>query len=338
MPSWPTRWPRPRRCRRSTPSSRTEDAIVIEQARGTGAEVAPAPRPAAPARRPRRAGTTALGFLWPALLVLLAVRVVPLAEAAWLALTEWDGYGTPELVGLENFRSALGDAAFRQSLANNGLIVASMPVWVLGPLALAIALQRRVPGWRLLRLAYLFPALLSPVIVGTYYSVLLRFDGPVNDLLRAAGLGGLARDWLGEPSTAMPVTIAVIIWASFGVGVLLYMAALGGVDQSLYDAARVDGASTLRLHWHVTLPQVLPVIEFYTVVVLVSSFTVLFPYVYTLTGGGPGRATSVLDFYVYSVAFQGSRFGYASAIGVLLLALLLCLVGVTFRLFARKLR
>lgn len=306
--------------------------------RGSAAE-ATSVRPAAPARSPRRrGGATALAFLGPALLVLLAVRVVPLAEAVWLAFNEWDGYGTPQLVGLENFRTALSDAAFRQSLVNNGLILASMPVWVLGPLVLAVALQSRVRGWRLLRLAYLFPTLLSPVIVGTYYSVLLRFDGPVNDLLRGLGLGSLQRDWLGDPSTAMVVVIAIIIWASFGVGVLLYMAALGNVDLSLYDAARVDGASGVRMHWHVTLPQVLPVVEFYTVIVLVSSFTVLFPYVYTLTGGGPGRSTSVLDHYVYSAAFEGSRFGYASAIGVILLAVLLCLVGITFRLFARKLR
>lgn len=315
-----------------------EDAIVIEQARGPTAAAAPSPAPPTPSRRSRGGGLTALAFLGPALAVLLAVRVVPLAEAAWLALTEWDGYAAPELVGLDNFSTALRDDAFWQSLVNNGLIVAGMPVWVLGPLVLAVALQRRVPGWRLLRLAYLFPALLSPVIVGTYYSVLLRFDGPVNDLLRAVGLSGLAQDWLGEPSTAMAVVVAIVIWASFGVGVLLYMAALGAVDASLYDAARVDGASTVRLHWHVTLPQILPVVEFYTVIVLVSSFTVLFPYIYTLTGGGPGRTTSVLDFYVYSVAFQGGRFGYASAIGVLLLAVLLCLVGIVSRLFARKLR
>ena len=283
-----------------------------------------------------RRGLTVTAFLLPAVLVLVGIRIVPLAEAVWLAFTNWDGYATPEFVGLENFRLIAGDDVFWQALRNNGLILLSLPVWILGPLVLAIALQSRVPGWRVLRVAYFLPAVLSPVIVGTYFSVVLRLEGPFNDLLTAVGLGALARGWLSEPSSAMPVTIVIIIWAGFGVGVLLYLAALGNVDTSLYDAARVDGASTLRLHWHVTVPQVLSVIEFYTVVVLVSVFTVLFPYVYTLTQGGPGYSTTVLDYYVYAAAFVNGRFGYASALGVVLLVLLLVLVGVIMRMFSGK--
>lgn len=303
---------------------------------------APETRPAARVAGRRRGGRrdlwTALAFIAPAALILLGVRVIPLGEAAWLSLMRWDGFADPVFVGLDNFRALATDGVFWQSLRNTLAIVAAIPIWVLGPLVLALGLQTRPPGWRVLRIAYVVPAILSPVIVGTYYSVLLRFNGPVNDLLRAVGLEGIVRGWLADPDSALISVIAIILWAGFGVGVLLYMAALGNVDQTLYDAARVDGASTWRMHWHVSFPQVLPVIEFYAVVVLVSCFTSIFPYIFTLTRGGPGYRTNVLDLYVYNAAFESGRFGYASAIGVVLLVVLLASVVVVTALFRRRSR
>lgn len=299
------------------------------------------PVPASPRRVPpphlwRRSSVRALGFLVPAVAVLLAIRVIPLGEAVWLSFMSWDGFSDPTFVGLDNFAAILRDPGFWAAMRNNGILLLCLPLWILGPLGLAVLLQDRVPGWRILRLAYFLPAVLSPVVVGIYFSVLLRFDGPLNGLLRSLGLDTLVRGWLTDNATALPVTIAIIIWAGFGVGVLLYMAALGNVDPVLYDAAHVDGATTWQRHWHVTLPQVLPVIEFYTVVVMVSVFTVLFPYIYTLTRGGPGYRTMVLDYYVYTAAFTDGRFGYASAVGTVLLLMLMVMVSLTMYAFRRK--
>jgi len=239
-------------------------------------------------------------------------------------------------VGLANYRSLWQDDVFRSALLHNGIILLALPVWVLGPLLLAVLLHQRVPGWRFFRLAFFLPAVLSPVIIGAFFELMLRFDGPVNAALRAVGLGSLSRQWLADPDTALPAMIAIILWATFGTGVLIYLAGLATVDQQLYDAVHLDGANWWQSLRAVTIPQLRPVLEFYTVVSLIASFAALFPYVYTLTRGGPGYATYVVEYDVYQQAFGESAFGYGSAVGVVLFVLVLILVLVATRAFRRS--
>lgn len=275
-------------------------------------------------------------FLLPVVALLVAFRVIPMAQAVVLSLQSWDGFSDPQYVGFANYGALLQDPTFKQALLNNGLILLSIPIWILLPLAVAIALHHKVPGWRLFRLAFFLPAVLSPVVIGSYYEILLRFDGPANELLRGIGLGGLAHEWLTDSSTALPVVIAILIWASFGIGVLIFLSALATVNHELYDAARLDGASWTQTQRFVTVPAILPTIEFYAVVIVISMFTVLFPYIYTLTGGGPGYATYVLELEIYQQAFQSGNFGYASAMGVVLFGVVGVLVLVQLRVFRRR--
>lgn len=274
-----------------------------------------------------------MAFLAPAIVVLVVLRVLPMIQAVRLSLTHWDGFSDPTYVGLANYKALLHDPTFRKALVNNLLILLSVPVWILVPLAIAIVLFQRVPGWRLFRAVFFIPAVLSPVIIGSYYEIALRMDGPLNEGLRAVGLGSLRHAWLADSSTALVTVAGILIWASFGIGVLIFLAALANVDPELYDAAKIDGANGFQQHRHVTVPGILPVIGFYSVIVVISLFTVLFPYIFTLTGGGPGYSTYVIEFDVYQEAFQSGSFGYASAMGVVLFLVVLVLSLVQLRVF-----
>lgn len=284
----------------------------------------------------RRTPVVAVLFLGPAVLLLSVFRVWPMVEAFRLSLTEWRGFAPPEFVGFANYAALVRDPAFINALVNNGLILLAFPVWIFAPFVIASLLHGRIWGWRVFRMAFFLPAVLSPVIIGIFFEAMLRFDGPVNIVLRAVGLGWLAKEWLVNSSTAFPVLVAVIIWSSFGIGVLLFLAALGNVNPELYDAANVDGVSWLQMQRHVVFPEIRSVVEFWSVIVLISSFTALLPLVFTLTGGGPGRATEVVDFYIYQQAFESGSLGYASAVGVVLFLVVLLLVIVQLWLFRRK--
>lgn len=278
---------------------------------------------------------SALAFLLPALALLLVFRVVPIVQAVYLSMTTWDGVGDPKWVGLANFIAISHDPTFWTALVHNGIILLSMPIWVLLPLLVAALIHSGVPGARFFRLAIFLPAVLSPVVIGSFFNVMLKYDGPINEILRRIGLGGLAREWLFTSATALPVVIAIFIWATMGIGVLIYLAALAQVNPEYYDAARVDGASWLQVQRHITVPETRRVIEFWAVIVLISSFTAVFPFIYTLTRGGPGYSTYVLDYYVYDSAFFGQSLGYASAIGVILLAIVTVLASLQVVLMRR---
>jgi ABC-type sugar transport system permease subunit len=275
-------------------------------------------------------------FIGPALVLLAVFRLWPMGEAFYLSFTHWDGFSPPTWIGWQNFDYLRSDPVFRSALTNNLLMLLAVPVWIVFPFLVASAVHSRPWGWRVFRLAFFMPALLSPVIIGVFFSIMLRGDGPVNDALGNVGLGSLERPWLVDTNTALIVLVAIIIWASFGIGVLIFLAALGSVNAEVLEAARVDGASWFRIQRHVVFWELLPIVEFWTVIVLISTFTAVFPFVYTLTNGGPGYDTYILDFDVYQEAFGNSSLGYASAIGVVLFLIVLVLVTIQLRLSRRS--
>jgi ABC-type sugar transport system permease subunit len=273
-------------------------------------------------------------LLAPALVVLVGLRLLPIVDAFRLSFTRWDGLASPEPVGFDNFKALVDDELFKSSLLHNLEILLAVPIWILLPYAIAWGLHSGMPGWRFFRFAFFVPVVLSPAVIGVYYGIVLRPDGPFNEILRAVRLGVLARAWLNDPSIAMPVVITIIIWSSFGVGVLIFLSALANLDQEQIDAARVDGANRWQIQRHVIFWQLLPVIEFWAVLTMIASFTVLFPLIFALTGGGPGTSTYTVDYNIYAEAFINGNLGYASAMGVALLLI----VGIVGALQLRILR
>ena len=284
-------------------------------------------------------GSTAaasLLFLLPALIILAVFRLLPIGEAFYLSFTRWNGGADPEWIGFGNFVQLASDPVFWAALRNNLLVLLSLPIWVGAPLIIAVIIHSGVPGARFFRFMVFLPAVLSPVVIGAYFNVLLKYNGALNTMLRDIGLGILAHQWLNDPNTVLPVMVSILIWATLGVGTIIYLAALAQVNPELYDAALIDGATWLQQQWNVTLPETRRTIEFWAVFVMISTFTTVFPFVYTLTRGGPGYSTYLLDYYVYDAAFFGGSFGYASAIGIVLLIIVSVVSGGAIWLMRRE--
>lgn len=277
-------------------------------------------------------------LLLPALAILAWLMIYPAGDAVHLAFTNWDGFSSPQSVGLENFSNLLHDKHFKEALFHNLAIIAAMPIWIGLPYGIAWGIHRQIWGWKFFRFAFFLPVVLSPVVIGVYYGIVLKPDGPLNSALESVGLGFIAQEWLNDPPIALPVVIAIIIWSTFGIGVLIFLSGLASLDGELIDAAKVDGASPWQIQRHVIFWQLLPVIEFWAVLIVIASFTAFFPLIYTLTHGGPGYSTYTADFDLYQEAFTNGRLGYASAIGVALALIIAAVGGLTLAVLRARRR
>ncbi len=222
-------------------------------------------------------------------------------------------------VGLGNYELLFRDDVFLQAVRNNLKLLLTVPVTVGLALLLAVFLFERILGWRLYRTTLFLPYLLPITAVGLVFSYIFQLSGVLNDFLHAVGLGVLAQDWLGSTTLALPTVMFVIIWKEVGFGVVLFLARLMSVEEELFDAARVDGANWWQLQRHVTIPQLATVIEFFTVISVITVLSWVFGYVFVMTSGGPGNATMVTELYVYLMGFRYNQMNLAAAVSVLLL-------------------
>jgi ABC-type sugar transport system permease subunit len=257
-------------------------------------------------------------FLAPALAVLLVIFGYPVYSLVVLSLQR-QSQGKQIFAGLSNYKLIFMDNVFIQAIQHNGTLLICVPIMVVAALLLAIILFERIRGWQFYRTTLFLPYLLPITVVGLVFSYMFQFSGVLNGILNAIGLKFLALDWLGSTRLALPTLMFVIIWKEMGFGVILFLARLMSVDEELYDAAKIDGANWLQLHLNITIPQVSTVIEFFTVISIVTMLSWVFNYVYVMTSGGPGNATIVTELYIYLMAFQYRNMNLAAAVSVLLL-------------------
>ncbi len=257
-------------------------------------------------------------YLAPALVMLLAVFGYPVVRLIILSLQRPKG-GVPIFVGLGNYQLLFRDDVFLQAVSNNLKLLLTVPVTVGLALVLAVFLFERIKGWRLYRMTLFLPYLLPIAAVGLVFSYIFQLSGVLNDFLNAVGAGALAQDWLGSTTLALPTVMFVIIWKEVGFGVVLFLARLMSVEEELFDAARVDGANWWQLQRHVTVPQLATVIEFFTVISIITVLSWVFGYVFVMTSGGPGNATMVTELYVYLMGFRYNQMNLAAAVSALLL-------------------
>ncbi|MFD8496724.1 carbohydrate ABC transporter permease [Amycolatopsis sp. NPDC059657] len=256
----------------------------------------------------------------PAVLIIVALRLWPLALGVNFSFTG-DGDRDGTAVGFDNYLALLGDPLFRTALRNVGLLVLLLPVAVAIPGLLATFLYLRVPGHRLYRGVYFFPAVLSPVIVGAIFNLLLAFDGPLNTLLGALGLGPV--DWLGDPDVALFAVVGVHIWATFGMALVVFLAGFSTLDASLLDAAKVDGASLPQTIRHVIIPGLSRTIQFVFVTTMIGMLTSMFGLLYVMTSGGPAGSTYLPEYYIWIQQGQLNRPALASAASTVLFLIML---------------
>lgn len=275
-------------------------------------------RPAYGARRAERLAPYVL--VAPAVLVIVLLRLWPLLLGVNFSFTgDGERDGTP--VGLDNYVELFRDPLFREALGNVGLLVLLLPVAVAIPGLLATFIYLRVPGHRVYRGVYFFPAVLSPVIVGAIFNLLLAFDGPLNAALGVVGLGPV--DWLGDPDIAMFTVTGVHIWATFGMALVVFLAGFATLDAALLDAARVDGASLPQTIWHVIVPGLSRTIQFVFVTTMIGMLTSMFGLLYVMTSGGPEGSTYLPEYYVWIQQGQMNRPALASAASTVLFLVML---------------
>jgi raffinose/stachyose/melibiose transport system permease protein len=258
-------------------------------------------------------------YLLPPVAIYVLVILIPVIYGAWISLFDWNGVSAGKWVGLHNYAQAFRDPDVRQALIHSIVLVF---FYSLIPIAIGLVLTgiiarhplRVVGMWR----AILFlPQVLSVVVVGVTWRWILQQDGPFNELLRAIGLGGWTKVWLGDFTWALPTEGAVGTWMLSGLCMVLFLAGAQSIDTELYDAANVDGAGVIREFFTVTVPGLRNVI----VVALTLTFAISlnnFSLIWVTTQGGPGSQTQVASTLIYSRAFIVSAVGDASALAILL--------------------
>lgn len=239
--------------------------------------------------------------------------------------------------GFTNYRLVFQDPVFYQVVSNNGKLLFSVPILTLLALFLAIILFERVRGWMVYRGIVFMPYILAIPVVGTTFVYLLGLNGILNTLLRGIGLSAFTQDWIGSADWVIPSISLVIIYRELGFGVVLFLARLMSLDKEILEAAEIDGANWWQKHTYITLPQMSGVIEFFVVVELITMLSWVFAYVYTMTGGGPGFASTVMEFYIWKHAFAFRSPGIASALAVVLLGVTTVLIVLQLRLRRRAL-
>jgi len=264
-------------------------------------------------------------FLSPALVIMLTFFVIPVIYVVVVSMLKWNGISAPTVVWFQNFEKLFHDKVFIRSVRNN-IVWALVAGFIQVPLAMlmAIILSRKPKGWKFFRTVYFFPQVISGIALATLWRAIYSADtGLLNGILRAIGLGHVARDWLGTVETAFP---AVLIYWVFYVGyyMVIMMADITTIDTAYYEAATIDGASDFQQAIYITIPLIKKT-SLLTCVTLASVLGLRqFEQVYMLTNGGPANKTNTMVLYMYK-KMQDSNYGRASASAVILI-----LVGVIF--------
>lgn len=285
-------------------------------------------RPAAGVRT--HDGWWAAFFLTPQLAALAVFLVFPLGFALVLAFMRWDGLGAKEWAGLDNFAAQLADPDFGLAVWNTvKLALLTVPFGLALALLIAIALNS-VRGSGFYRVLYFMPVVTSSVAVALMWQVILAGDeyGVLNTSL-ARWFGVDAPDWLGDPDWVIVAIAVVTIWSSLGLNVVIFLAGLQTIPPQIVEAARVDGASGLRIFRSVTLPMLSPTIFFSTVVAVISSFQA-FDQIYVLVNPKHNEGARTIVYQVYELGFQDFQFGMSSAAALILLVLTLLVTLVQF--------
>lgn len=277
--------------------------------------------PAIPLRRRRNhGGLTPWLFALPALGLYGVFLVYPAASSLWLSLTDWDGLSPDKsFVGLDNYVAIAKDPVVATAARNNLIwTVVTLTIPVLLGLVLALLLNGKARGKPILRLLFYTPCVLPLVSIASIWGWLYNPQyGAINEFLRMVGLDGLAQPWLGQDSTALAAVMVPAIWLRTGFPMLLYLAALQGIPEELYEAATVDGASRWQQLRYVTLPSLKSAHYIVLALSLIDSFKV-FDLIYAMTYGGPGTSTQVMGTWMYANVFQYYHAGYGTAIAVVI--------------------
>jgi multiple sugar transport system permease protein len=286
-------------------------------------------------KRRARAGRM---FVAPNLAAVAVFMVFPLGFSLYMSFQNWDLFRPAKFVGLANYRSLFtGDPLFSIALRNSVVYtVGTVVPTVLISLVVAGVLNRKIKGINFFRTIVFLPLAVSSVVMAVVWQFVFNTNnGLLNIMLGWIGIGPIP--WLVDPKWAMASLCMVSIWRSVPFATVILLAAMQGVPDTLYEAARLDGAGELRQFVSITVPLIRAAVSFVVVISIIHAFQA-FDLVYVLTGrnGGPETATYVLGIMLFQHAFAFLEFGYASALAWVMFAILLVLTVVQLRLARRR--
>lgn len=283
-----------------------------------------------------------LPFVVPGLLMYGMFVLWPYTQALYVALTDWSGM-TPEktFIGLDNFTRLFRDDKFWNALKHNIQLLIVLPLTII-PIALlfaALTTQKlgTVRGSGFYRFLFFAPEVLSVVVIGVLWSFVYHPTiGLLNAVLERIGLEALTHTWLGSPATVLWAIAGVIVWSGVGFFMIMFMAGIQGIPADFYEAATLDGAGRWRQFRDITFPLLRNQLQVALVFLGIGALDMFALVQVMAEGGGPSRGADVVARYMYDAAFAQSRFGYATAMGVVLLVLTLALSLITIKLTSRE--
>lgn len=278
---------------------------------------------------------TGLAFILPSFVGFLVFTLIPVIISLFLSFTKWnfmEGWSAVKFVGLENYLRLFTDEWFLNSYKNNILFTAiTVPALLAFGLVAATLINKYIWGGSVVRILIFIPYIASVVAVCTVWMVLLQPNyGPINTFLRTVGIDS-PPGWLTDFKWSLPSIMIIYIWQQVGYYAIVFLAGLKGISEDVYEAASIDGASTVRQFFSITIPLVSPTTFFLAIMGIIGSFKV-FDQISVLTQGGPGSSSSVMAYYVYRTAFEYFDMGYANTLAWALFVLVFAVTLVQWKM------
>ncbi|MBO4937941.1 MAG: sugar ABC transporter permease [Oscillospiraceae bacterium] len=276
-------------------------------------------------------------YILPSLILIVCFSIIPIFMSAFFSFTEYNVMNPPKLVGMDNYEKILQDEYVREALINTlKYVVITVPIQTILALVFAafIAVKMQNKAGEFLRSVMFIPVIASAVTSGTIWRTILGTDGGiVNNILGVFGIDAI--NWLGDSRTSLISICIVAIWKNVGYFLVIFYAGIMDVPKSLYEAARVDGANMFQQFFRITLPMLKPITSLVVTLGIIWSFQV-FDLSYQMTGGGPGYSSVTIVMAIYNAAFKNYKMGYACALAMVLLVIVLLINALKQHVFGEK--
>ena len=275
----------------------------------------------------------------PAIVMFVAFVIFPVVMAAYYGFFRWKGFGAPtDFIGLVNYAVIFADTAFHEALLHNAIIVV-LSLIIQGPVAilLALLLNQKMRGRTIIRILIFVPYVISEVIVGTGWSLMLQTSGAVNGLLESIGLGAFKADWISNPKIAIWSLMLIISWKYIGFAVILFLAGMQSIPEELFEAAAIDGASYWQIQRRITLPLLGPTIRIWAFLSIIGALQ-LFDLVYIIWGQyvASTAGTSTMATYMVANGRTSGNYGFGNAVAVVMFLISLVIALIYQRLVLRR--
>ncbi len=274
--------------------------------------------------RTRKQALIGAGYIAPSFILMMIFNVTPIFLSAYFSFTKYNMASPPVWIGLENYAKLFGNRVLTEALSNTvKYVLITVPAQTILSLLIAVFIAENMKNryGSFMRSVIFIPVIVSLIASATVWNIMYQPKGGIiNQFLNFLGLDSV--NFLGKKANALPSVAAVAIWKGTGYYMVIYYAGVMNVPSDVREAAIVDGATPIQRFWYIILPILKPITYMIVTLGIIGSFQV-FDLVYKMTGGGPGRSTYTVAYVIYTFAFQDKNYGYASAVAICLLIVIL---------------